>query len=64
MIIYANLQSSQSISFRGEDLKEKKKSFCFWLPWQPEFCMDLPYLSNFIRGPSKDYLCEVLSKLA
>ena len=28
------------------------------------FCMDLLHLSNFDRGPSKDYLCEVLSKLA
>ena len=36
MIIYVNLQSNLSISFREDFL-----SFCFWLPWQPEFCMDL-----------------------
>ena len=45
MIIYANLQSNLSISFRGEDFQ----SFCFWVPWQPEFCMDLLHLNNFDR---------------
>ena len=39
-------------------------SFCFWSPWQPEFCMDLLHLNNFERGPSNDSLCEVLEEMS
>ena len=60
MIIYTKVQSNLSISFQGEEFL----SFCFWLPWQLKFCKELIQLSNFDRGPFKDYLCEVLSKLA
>ena len=50
MIFHANLQSNLSNSFRAEDFQV--------------FAFDLPHLSNFDRGLSKDYSCEVLSKLA
>ena len=59
MIIHANLQSNLSISLGGEDFKV----FAFGCHGN-QFCMDLLHLSNFDRGPSKDYLCEVLSNFA
>ena len=39
--------------------QEEFWSFCFWLPWQPEFCMEWKSFSNFERGPPKDHPCEV-----
>ena len=56
MPIYSQIKSSV--------LKEKNFKVFAWLPWQPEFCIDVLHLSNFDRGLSKDYLCEVLSKLS
>ena len=32
--------------------------FSFWLPWHPEFCMELRSSNNFERGLSKDHSCE------
>jgi hypothetical protein len=29
-------------------LKEDILSFFFWLPWQPEFCLELNSLNNFV----------------
>ena len=34
-------------------------SFSFWLPYQPDFCMEWKYFSNFERGPPKYNSCEV-----
>ena len=30
-----------------------------WLPWQPEFSMELNYLKEFERGPPKEHSCEI-----
>jgi hypothetical protein len=39
----AKYLSSSSFGF----LKEGILSFFFWLPWQPEFCLELNSLNNF-----------------
>ena len=58
--IHTKLQWNPLSHFGEEDFL----SFSFWLPWQPEFCMELISLKEFWRGPCKEHSCEVWLDLA
>ena len=49
---------------QAEAYIDKKISFSYWLPWQPEFSMEFNFLNNFNRVPLKDHFCEVCLQLA
>jgi hypothetical protein len=38
-------------------LEEDILSFFFWLPWQPEFCMECNSLNNFVKASHKEHPC-------
>ena len=58
--IHAKLYWNPLSHFGEEDFL----SFSFWLPWQPEFRMELISLKEFWRGPCKEHSCEVWLDLA
>ena len=58
MTIYANLQSNLSISFREDFFK-----FLLLVAMATGIMHGSISFEQFYRGPSKDYVCEVLSKL-
>ena len=58
-MLHTKYLSSRTYSLWQEDFL----SFSFWLPWQPEFCMELNSLKEFWRGPCKEHSCEVWLKL-